>query len=164
MLNMKQLEQFSVNELNARLKDEYMAFFFYRAASNWCENQGFSIAAKFFAEESDTENGHAKVIQDYLNGWNVIPALPSVSIPQSEFGGLKDIITQAYGIEYALYEKYERSSINIFEANDVCTFDFLQQFRKIQTDSVREYSDMLNKLDGVEDTKLNLLLLEKKIF
>lgn len=158
------LEQFSVDQLNARLKDEYMAFFFYRSASNWCEGVGFEKAAAFFATESDTESGHAKIIQDYLNGWNITPSLPSLSMPNVEFASLIDVIEQAYKIEYDLYEKYERSSLDIFESNDVCTFDFLQQFRKIQTDSVREYSDMLNMLEGVETNKFNLLLLEGKLF
>ena len=81
-----------------------------------------------------------------------------------EFASLIDVIEQAYKIEYDLYEKYERSSLDIFESNDVCTFDFIQQFRKIQTESVREYSDMLNMLEGIETTKFNLLLLEDKLF
>jgi hypothetical protein len=48
---------------------------------------------------------------------------------------------------------------------DLCVFDFLQEFRKIQKDSVAEYSDKLNMLEGVDaKDKFNMLLLEKKLF
>jgi hypothetical protein len=48
---------------------------------------------------------------------------------------------------------------------DLCTFDFLQQFRLIQTKSVAEYSDKLNLLEDVDGKdKFKLLLLEEKLF
>ena len=48
---------------------------------------------------------------------------------------------------------------------DICTFDFLQPLRAIQTKSVAEYSDKLNLLEGVEGTdKFKALLLEEKLF
>jgi hypothetical protein len=44
-------------------------------------------------------------------------------------------------------------------------FDFLQQFRTIQTQSVAEYSDMINMLEGVNvNDKFQMLMLEKKLF
>jgi hypothetical protein len=66
-------------------------------------------------------------------------------------------------IEYDLYEAYEETSKKLFNM-DLCTFDFLQQFRLIQTKSVAEYSDKLNMLEGVKGDKFEMLLLEKKLF
>ena len=37
-----------VNLLLPRLKDEFTAAYFYRAASNWCNNVGFFKAGTFF--------------------------------------------------------------------------------------------------------------------
>jgi hypothetical protein len=48
---------------------------------------------------------------------------------------------------------------------EMCTFDFLQAYRKNQNDAVAAYSDMLNILEGTNaDSKFEMLLIEKKLF
>jgi len=158
------LDKDVVDLLLPRLKDEYNAFYFYRAAANWCKGVGYFKAAEFFAKESEDELSHAKKIEDYLVDWNVDPELPTVERPQITFAGLINVIESAYMIEYALYEDYEGTSMEMFK-KDLCVFDFLQQFRMLQKQSVAEYSDKLNILEGVDaKDKFNMLLLEKKLF
>jgi ferritin len=158
------LDKDVVDLLLPRLKDEYNAFYFYRAASNWCQGVGYFKAAEFFAKESEDELGHAKKIEQYLVDWNVDPELPTVERPQIVFSGLMEVIESAYEIEYALYEDYEGTSMEMFK-KDLCVFDFLQEFRMLQKQSVAEYSDKLNMLEGVDGkSKFNLLLLEEKLF
>lgn len=148
-----------------RLKDEFNAYYFYRAASNWCQNVGFFKAAKYFLEESNSELEHAKGIENFLLDWNVIPTLPSIMQPENAFSGLGDIIEKAYDIEYKLYEDYENTSVEIFKTGDICVFDFLQKYRTIQKDSVAEYSNMLNILEGVDvGDKFKMLVLEENLF
>jgi len=74
-----------VSLLIPRLEDEYKAFYMYRAASNWCKNVGYFVAAVFFAIESKDELKHAKEIEAYLVGWNVTPDLPVIEKPLLEF-------------------------------------------------------------------------------
>jgi ferritin len=158
------LDKDVVDLLLPRLKDEYNAFYFYRAAANWCKGVGYFKAAEFFAKESEDELSHAKKIEDYLVDWNVDPELPTVERPQITFAGLVNVIESAYMIEYALYEDYEGTSMEMFK-KDLCVFDFLQQFRMLQKQSVAEYSDKLNILEGVDaKDKFNMLLLEEKLF
>jgi ferritin len=152
-----------VAALESRLADEFKAFYFYRAAANWCRDRGFDKAASFFQAESDTELTHAKTIENYIVDWNVLPGLDAIKSAAIDFKGLIDIIEKAYQIEYDLYEAYEETSAGLF-TKDLCTFDFLQQFRKIQTESVAEYATMLNILEGVEDEKFELLMLQDKLF
>lgn len=154
-----------VDLLLPRLKDEFNAYYFYRSASNWCKNVGYFKAAAFFAAESTDELTHAKKIEDYITDWNVLPILPTIQAPEITFGGLVDVLEKAYDLEYNLYEAYEETSVKVFKTQDMCTFDFLQPLRKIQTDSVAEYSDKLNVLDGVSPTdKFQLLMLEENLF
>ena len=161
----KQLPKEIVELLLPRLSDEFKAFYFYRAAENWCKNVGFEKAAEYFAAESADELTHAKLIEKYLVDWNVTPQIPKSEVPQLEFKGLVELIEEAYKIEYALYEEYEDTSGKVFKQGDFCTFDFLQQLRSIQTKSVAEYSDMLNILDGIDRTnKFYLEELQKKLF
>lgn len=154
-----------VKLLTERLSDEYTAFHTYQAMSNWCQNVGFFKAAKFYAEESTGELSHAKKIEAFLTLWNVDVKLPKINSPETEFESLYQTIEKAYDMEYALYEEYEDTSIKIFKLGDICAFDFLQYFRTIQTESVGEYSDKINMLDGVDTKdKATMLLLEKDLF
>ena len=164
MMTPNKLDKKAVDLLIPRMKDEYNAFYFYRAASNWCQGVGFFQAAKFFAAESQDELEHAKKIEDYITDWNVIPELPTVARPQLDFSSIVEVLEEAYKIEYDLYEAYEETSKKLFDI-DLCVFDFLQPLRLIQNKSVAEYSDKLNLLEGVEGTdKFKALLLEEKLF
>ena len=60
-----------------------------------------------------------------------------------------------------MYKKYIANSQTLF-ASDLATFDFLQEFRDIQTSSVAEYSDLLNALQLIDiDKRLDLLHFEE---
>ena len=108
-----------VNLLLPSLKDEFTAAYFYRSASNWCNNVGFFKAGTFFAKESEDEFGHAKEIENFLVNWNVTPELPTIAKPTLTFSNLSDVISQAYEMEYALYEAYEETSVKILTMKDV---------------------------------------------
>lgn len=132
----------SVTILNERLVDEYTAHFFYRNAANWCKGVNYMKAAAYFEKEAANELEHAEKLQKYLVDWNVTPTMPAVK-PSITFSNLIDIVNKAYLLEYGLFEKYNADSAKVF-SNDLTTFDFLQKFRKIQAESVVEYSDLLN--------------------
>lgn len=165
MTKPEKLEQGTIALLQSRLLDEFNAFALYRSATNYCQNVGFFKASEFFKAESSDELEHAKNIENYLTQWNVTPILPTIPAPEVNFKGLSDIIEKAYEIELSLLEKYVDSSSKLFKAGDLATFDFLQEFRKIQNDSVAEYSDKINVLEGVNvGSKFEMLMLEETLF
>jgi ferritin len=153
----KKLSSKVVALLLERHTDEMDAFYFYAGAANWCDIQGFAKLADFFRQESLDEREHAKLIEKYLVDWNVNPKLERVDAPKTEFKNIHDLFSQAYQIEYALYEAYEDTSKEMFNL-DLCAFDFLTPLRKIQNDSVIEYSNYLNQLQLIkEDDKFQHL-------
>lgn len=159
----KTLADASVKILTDRLGDEYTAHYFYRNATNWCAGIGYLKAAAFFAQEAENELEHAKGLQKYLVDWNVMPLLPSIK-PNVTFSDLIDIINKAYALEYALFESYNRDSKQLFDT-DLTTFDFLTSYRTGQTESVIEYSDLLNAAELVNtDNKFEILYFEQTYF
>ena len=62
-----------------------------------------SVGFQLTILNSGYELVHAKKIEDYLTGWNMIPKLPVVSPSVLVFANLADIINKAYNIEYDLY-------------------------------------------------------------
>lgn len=153
----------SVRLLTDRLRDEYVAHYFYRSATNWCKGIGYNKAAAFFAEEAEAELEHAKKLQTFLVDWNIEPSLPSIK-PNIQFTDLIDIVNKAYVMEYALFDSYCKDSHTVFQT-DINTFDFLTEFRKVQNDAVIEYSDLLNAamLVNVEN-KFEILYFEQTYF
>jgi ferritin len=150
----------SVKLLTERLGDEYAAHYYYNAAATWCAGAGYMKAADFFASESKNELEHAHKLQKYMVDWNIHPVIPKVDT-HHDFGTLPGIIDGAYKIECALFQKYVQNSHALF-MSDLATFDFLQEFRQIQTESVAEYSDLLNALQLIDiDKRLDLLHFEE---
>ena len=85
---------------------------------------------------------HAELLQKYMVDWNVLPIIaPIKSIP--DFTNLIDIINKAYKLEFDLFSAYNRVSTTVFPS-DLATFDFLQELRIGQRESVAEYADLLN--------------------
>jgi ferritin len=162
-INPKELNPASVKIINDRLVDEYTAHFFYRIASNWCKGVGYNNAAAFFEKEAANELGHAEKLQQYLVDWNINPTMPAVK-PSINFTGLIDIVNKAYALEYDLFTKYNADSVDIMQ-KDITTFDFLQKFRKIQFESITEFSDLLNAAQLIDPTNLlDILHFEEMYF
>jgi len=159
------LNQNTIDALLVRLKDEFTAYYFYRSASNWCNNVGYKRAGEFFANESADELVHAKKIENFLVDWNVDVTLPIIQTPQSVFLNLVDVIEKAYQLEYNLYLGYDFTSEEVMVRKEHNTYGFLQFFRDVQLESVAAYSDMLNLLNGVDiRDKAKLLLLDEHLF
>ena len=161
-INPKELAGSSVKIINDRLVDEYTAHFFYRNASNWCKGVGYNNAGAFFTAEAAAELGHAEKLQQYLIDWNVTPTMPAVK-PNITFISLIDIVNKAYALEYDLYTKYNADSVKIMQS-DITTFDFLQEFRKTQFDSIVEYSDLLNAAQLIDPMNLLDILHYEEIY
>lgn len=163
VLKPKTLPAEIVSKLNNRIADEYTAHYFYRGATNWCQGVNYPNAAAFFAKEAAAELEHAEKLQKYLVDWNCNPILPAVKF-SGEFDSLIDVVNKAYAIEFDLGEKYNTDSADIFSTH-LPTFDFLQTFREIQTESIAEYSDLLNAAQLIDvSNKLDLLHYEERYF
>ena len=158
------LDETIVTLLTDRIKDEYTAHYYYRNAANWCKDANYVKATAFFEAEAVNELEHAKMLQDYMTSWNVVPMIPPVTPDSTKFDNLIQIINGGYKIEYNLLVDYNDISSKLFTI-DLTTFDFLQQFRKIQNESVAEYSDLLNAANLINvNNKFEVLYFENKYF
>ncbi len=153
----------TVSELTNRIADEYVAHYFYRNAANWCADRNYKKAATFFEAEAVTELEHAKGLQDYMVGFNIIPTIPSVETKRT-FSSLTEIVREAYKLEFDLMMKYNGTSSKLF-TSDLTTFDFLQTYRVGQKESVIEYNDLINAIQLInEENKFEVLYFEQTYF
>jgi ferritin len=153
----------TIKILTDRIKDEYTAHYFYRAATNWCRDKNYKKAAEFFSNEADDELTHAKKIQEYMTDFNIIPQIPQAPIDH-KFDGLIEIVHGAYKMELGLMKAYNKDSQELF-SEDITTFDFLTEFREIQKGAVVEYNDLINGSELVDTKdKFQVLYFEQTYF
>lgn len=153
----------TITILTERLKNEYEAHYFYRAATNWCKDMNYKKAAAYFEKEASDELVHAEKLQEYMTDFNIIPQIPKADTKHT-FSSLIDIIYGAYKIELSLMNEYNKDSHSVF-TDDITTFDFLGEFREIQKSSVVEYSDLINATNLIDKTdKFQILYFEQTYF
>lgn len=157
------LSESVINILTDRIKDEYTAHYYYRAATNWCEDMNYKKAAEFFKNEANDELTHSEKIQEYMTGFNIIPEIPQAPTKHT-FNSLIDIINGAYKMELDLMNEYNKNSQDLI-SEDITTFDFLTEFRQIQKGAVVEYNDLINASDLVNmKDKFQVLYFEQTYF
>lgn len=153
----------TIKILTDRIKDEYTAHYFYRAASNWCQDMNYKKAAEFFKNEAVDELSHAQKLQEYMTDFNIQPEIPQAQIKHS-FNNLIDIVHGAYKMELGLMNEYNKNSQDLF-SSDITTFDFLTEFREIQKGAVVEYNDLINATNLVnKKDKFQVLYFEQTYF
>ncbi len=153
----------TIKILTDRIKDEYTAHYYYRAATNWCADMNYKKAAAFFENEAKDELGHSEILQQYMTDFNIIPEIPSAKISHT-FNSLEEIINGAYEMELALMKAYNKDSQTVF-SDDITTFDVLTKFRKIQKGAVVEYNDLINALSLIDSKdKFQVLYFEQTYF
>jgi ferritin len=149
--------------LNNRIKDEYTAHYYYRAATNWCQDMNYKKAAEFFKNEADDELEHAQKLQEYMTGFNILPEIEKTETKHT-FDNLLDVVYGAYTMELALMKDYNKDSQDVF-SDDITTFDFLTEFREIQKGAVIEYNDLINASNLIDKgDKFQILYFEQTYF
>jgi ferritin len=157
------LDAKTIKILTDRIKDEYIAHYYYRAAANWCQDMNYKKAGEFFTAEAIDELTHAQGIQEYMTGFNIIPEIPQAPTKHS-FDNLVDIVYGAYKIELALMKEYNKNSQDLF-STDITTYDFLKAYREFQKGAVVEYNDLINAIDLIDKTdKFQVLYFEQTYF
>lgn len=157
------LDTKTIKILTDRIKDEYTAHYYYRAASNWCQDMNYKKAAEFFTNEAADELTHAQTLQEYMVDFNVQPEIPQAPT-KHDFSNLIDIVHGAYKMELGLMNEYNKNSQSLFN-DDITTFDVLTKFRKFQKNAVVEYNDLINASNLIDKTdKFQVLYFEQTYF
>lgn len=143
-------------EIEARLKNEYEAFYLYTAASAWCQIAGYTNAAAYFRKEAENEVYHAQSLQDFMNNWGLSYSMPTVDTA-IVFDSLPDIIDRLYRVMTEQYLAYERSA-DIALPVDKSTFQLLMEKVQAQYYAVTYYLTLKDKLAQIDPEDPNWLI------
>lgn len=150
-----------VTILESRLQDLYNSERFNKAASIWCDLNGFPCASKYFVDEYHEKRRHQHKIEKHMSDYGVRASLPTVSIDPT-FASLKDIVYDGYDMESKLLEALGEALKMVEDEYPTCS-PFIEKFIKIQDKCVIAYADMIKKFSGVND-EFEVRAMERKIF
>ena len=157
---MKLLSPKVEKKLNELVAGELKAMYTYVAAANWCQKNGFLMAYDFFLDESADEKKHSEVLQKYILDMGCSPSLDDIEMPEEEYDSLKELIYEALQMETELGMMYSKAASEMV-GEDFLTITKLQEFIKIQTESIGFYGDICAAGEGLSDDKFQQLMLEK---
>lgn len=142
-------------ELAQHLQNEYAASFAYKANYIAFEKLGFHGFSKWFNESSEEEIEHANKIINYLiQNDEFLFDLPDLSInaptPMLTLESFKeqviDIFVKIYELEVSVTIKINEIMSIATEEKDYETIEFLGWYVVEQQNSIKEITDIINKL------------------
>lgn len=147
-------------KLNELVADELHAMYTYVAMANWCQDNGYLKAYDFFLDESKDEKGHSEMLQKYILDMGCMPELNEIDEPTSDYSSLAEVMYDALAMETGLGKKYSKYASEC-SSEDFMTVTKLQEFIKIQTESIGFYGDVCAAAEGLSKDKFQQLMLEK---
>ena len=147
-------------KLNELIGQELHAMYTYVAAANWCQENGYLRAYDFFLGESKDEKEHSEILQKYMLDMGSCPELDDIDTPEADYECLHCVITAAYDMETALGKMYSKFASEL-ASEDFMTLTKIQEFIKIQTESIGFYGDICAAAEGLSKDKFQQLVLEK---
>ena len=147
-------------KLNELIGQELHAMYTYVAAANWCQANGYLRAYDFFLAESADEKLHSEILQKYILDMGCTPELTEIDTPEADYECLNCVIDAAYDMEVDLGMMYSKFASEI-TGQDFITLTKIQEFIKIQTESIGFYGDIRSAADGLSKDKFQQLMLEK---
>ena len=147
-------------KLNDLIGQELHAMYTYVAAANWCQDNGYLRAYDFFLGESADEKLHSEILQKYILDMGCTPELYDIDAPEVQYDSLTDLIYAALEMETELGMMYSKFASEI-AGSDFMTLTKIQEFIKLQTESIGFYGDVCAAGEGLSKDKFQQLMLEK---
>lgn len=146
-------EEKMLNELAAMEKTAANTYEYF---SNCMKSKGLFGADKFYFAESRNEHEHYARIAKFMNDLGCEVAMPdqdAIDMPDLPLGKTLEV---AYKMEKDLLMKYSQ----MYDAGRPFIKNFVNEFLTIQTESVGEYGDLINRFKFVGD---NVLLFDQEL-
>jgi ferritin len=149
--------------VNFRIEQEELSSRLYLAMSLWLDVNGYAGAAKLWKSYSDEELGHAKWSYEYLTDLNILPKVPKLDQPQTDFQGLPTIIVDSYKHELKITAQCQEFAREAQGEGDYMTLNLAQKFLKEQVDEIAKTTYWVDRLKAFGNDKIALRLLDNEM-
>jgi ferritin len=157
------ISQAMVAALNHQIKHELYSSYLYLSMAGFCEQQGLGGFAHWMRIQTDEERTHAMKIYDYLvdNGAPVV--LEAIEQPPTSFGGPKKMFEAVLEHERSITQRIHNLMAQAKEEHDYRTDVFLQWFVSEQLEEEKNASDILQRIELVDERMSSVLWIDKEL-
>lgn len=152
-----------VKLMNFRIQQEEASSRLYKAMSIWLNYNGFMGASKLWEKYSKEEQSHAEIAYEYLLDLDIMPEIPALESPESNFVGLVDIITKSYNHEIEITEQCNTLAKTAIQEADFMTLQLAQNYLIEQKEEIAKTCGWLDKLEAFGNSKEALRLLDNEM-
>lgn len=160
---MKNISQRLIDLLNYRIEQEESSSRLYKSMAVWLDFKGYSGAAKLFNKYAEEELKHAGWAYQYLLDLDIMPNVPAIEKPQTDFAGLIDIINKTYEHEQLVTNQCQELASAAFKEGDYMTLHLAQHYLDEQVEEVQKSSFWVNMIESFGETKDVLLMIDNKM-
>ena len=160
---MKNISEKVIKLLNFRIEQEEFSSRLYKAMSIWLEYNGYLGAAKLWDKYSDEELIHAEWAYEYLLDLDIMPEVPELRKPDTEFGGLVDIIQRSYDHETKVTDQCQEFAKGAFTEGDYMALELAQKYLKEQQEELAKTTNWLDRIEAFGSSKEALRLLDNEM-
>ena len=153
----------AIKLLHTRIEQEELSSRLYEQMSLWLNNAGYINSAKKWKEFALEEMEHSSLAKTYLLSFGILPELPDLDAPVTDFKDLPDIIQKTYDHEVMVSEQCLELTKKALEMNDFMLFSLGQKYNKIQVKEMEEVTTLTDIMKTFGTDKHTLLLFDSHI-
>lgn len=145
---MKNISERLISLMNYRIEQEEASSRLYKSMAVWLDYKGYSGAAKLFNKYAEEELKHAQWAYQYLLDLDVLPSVPAIEKPQTDFLGLIDIINKTYEHEQKVTEQCQQLASAAFKEGDYMTLHLAQHYLDEQVEELAKSNYWVNRVQA----------------
>lgn len=148
--------------LNQQIEKEGYSSNLYLSMACWVETNGYPGIAKWLYAQADEERLHMLKFVAYINERGGRAIVPMFKEPPADFSNIRKLFEEVFK-----HEQYITSCINeivgvCMEEKDFTTHNWIQWFVSEQIEEEAQVSELIDKLNLVDDK--NLYMFDRDIF
>lgn len=149
--------------INYRIVEEEKSSRLYLAMSKWLGFNGYTGAAKLWAEYSAEETEHAGWSYFYLEALDLLPKVQAIEKPVTEFKSLPDICKLSYEHEMVISNQCNDLAKAAQATGDYMTIELAQKYLVEQRDEIAKTTHWLDRLEAFGTSPEALRLLDNEM-
>ena len=134
--------------INFRIVEEEKSSRLYLAMSKWLGFNGFSGASKLWAKYANEEMVHTAWAYTYLEDLDILPTVPALPQPDSEFESLQQICKLSLEHELLVTKQCNDLAKAALAENDYMTLQLAQKYLTEQTEEIQRQTYWIDRLDA----------------
>ncbi len=150
----------SIELLQFRIHEEEMSVRVYLAMSIWLDSNGHKNAAKLWKKYSNEEINHAEKARQYLLALNVVPEIPQLEAPKSEFTSISDVLKTTYDFMAEITKQLNTLASHAQEEGDHMLYNLAQWYLRDQIKGHAKYQDWIDQIEAYGTDKIAMRLLD----